>query len=304
MSLRTRAWQKVIGLAQARAGSEFGSGELDRLGLLLNSAAQIINDASPYWPRLLSLQPRSVTNGVVSLSEDSYYIYGAGTLASNGLYVRNGLENTLPKYTKYDTDGTTPLYNIVALDSSGNGWNLESEASAVFYTTATVSTTPPTTGWTVDTGTAPVPVLEDLYDIDECIEVWNGPKWKVNSGEERGLSVTSKMRWYASGSGIRLTNPQEDIVFVGFKRDLTEEYGDGSDGTVSSVPNEWADFMAYHAARSWQDAQAGNFQSQGIALSQITKVLEDQLLKVNRENAMQILSSYIETYYSYDRSIR
>lgn len=304
MSLRTRAWHKVIGLAKARAGSGFGEGELYRLGLLLNSAAQIINDASPYWPRLLMLQPRSVVNGAVPLSEDSFYVYGGGTLAANGLYVRNGVANTLPKYTKYDSNGTTPLYNIEALDSNGDDWILETEAGSTLYTVSNTSLTPPTTGWTVSAGTAPVPVIETLYDIDECIEVWNGPKWNVNSGEERGLSVTSKIRWYASNPGIRLTNPQEDIVFVGFKRDLTEEYGNGSDGTVSDVPNEWADFMAYHAARSWQDAQAGNFQSQGIALSQITKVLEDQLLKINRENAMQILSSYIETYYNYDRSVR
>lgn len=314
MSLRTRDWHKVLGLAQARAGCELDHTETKRLSFLLNSAAQIINDASPYWPRLLALQPRRAKFGFIPFSEVSdeiYYLRSYNIPDANGIYDRLSTDsNGFKRWYLIEDSPKGFNYVIANFFGLGGAWGLwesiDSQIAGEPPLELDLGGPEDNSIFPLDWGTL---ILERLYEIDECIEVWDGPKWGAGQvpGQINDHSSFNKLNWYATSSGIQLTNPQsqkEHTVFVGFKRDLTEEYGDGSNGTTVDVPNEWADFMAYHAARSWQDAQGSNFQAQGIALSQINRVLEDQLLKINRENAMQVLSSYFQTYYNSDYSVR
>lgn len=320
MSLRTRSWEKVIALAKAKAGGGTTDGDNDALQLFINAAVRTLIDYSPYWTRLLCLQQRSVINGVVPMSEDSYEVKGAGTESVNGLYVRNGSIANGGKYTLFDQDGTTELSNLAPFSfNPGPGpgagditsWAITYIDGSSFgvYVNNTAQNTPPATGWEVGSGDAesPAPTTEALKDIDEVIEVWSGPKWReggTSNQDYRGSTGVTKEGWYLDASGIRLTRPETDTVFVGFKRDFNEEFGDGTGGTVSDIPYEWADYIAYHAARSLQDTQrsAGDFA--GIALRQIDEIRDSQLLLLNRANAMQVLKNYFNTYYNYDCSIR
>ena len=101
MAIKTQDWDTFIALTRARAGARLKDTEIEDIGVLANAAARTINDYSPYWPRLLELQERSVVNGVVSYSDDSYEVKGAGVSEVNGLYVRIGDYIGSPAYTMY-----------------------------------------------------------------------------------------------------------------------------------------------------------------------------------------------------------
>ena len=312
MSLRTRSWEKVIALAKAKAGGGTTDADNDTLQLFINAAVRTLIDYSPYWTRLLCLQQRSVINGVVPMSEDAYEVKGAGLEFLNGLYIRepNGLEiDGRPVYVistaDLENDPDDKIY-VIAWDFSR--WLIADNNTGEFYQNTSQSITPPEEGWEpTQFGELPIPQVSQLKDIDEVIEVWSGPKWReggTSNQDYRGSTGVTKEGWYLDASGIRLTRPETDTVFVGFKRDFNEEFGDGTGGTVSDIPYEWADYIAYHAARSLQDTQrsAGDFA--GIALRQIDEIRDSQLLLLNRANAMQVLKNYFNTYYNYDCSIR
>ena len=118
--MQTRTYGDLFKLASALIGTggELSTGEQDQLSHFINRRFSEIFNASPSWPRYITVgEPRTIVQGqVVPTTEDSYYVYGAGTTEANGLYVRNG--NSLdgnPAYTKYDSDGTTALYNMWSL---------------------------------------------------------------------------------------------------------------------------------------------------------------------------------------------
>ena len=79
-------------------------------------------------------------------------------------------------------------------------------------------------------------------------------------------------------------------------------YGGGTNGTVSQVPFEWADYMSYSAARTLQDGRRNGEAFSGIALRQIDEVLNNQLMKVNRANAMNVFKHSLDTYFNNDYS--
>ena len=310
---RTRDWNDVFDLALARAGGGSNQTEKDRLKLFLNSAARTISDYSPYWDCLLQLQERSVVNGVVPLSEDSYEVKGAGETDANGLYSVGEDFNGYPTYRKLRSGGNV-AYSISAqqtpaletwLIHPGSPEDFVFGATKQYYSAgpALLSPTPPIDGWAPSTdGSEPEPTLRKLDDIDEAITIWNGPVFQGSSENNTTPSVASVQKWYQDASGIRLTNPNTDTVFVGFKALNTDKYGDGTGGTVSDVPEEWADYMSYAAARMLQTAQrsAGDFV--GISLREVDEQLNNALMRVSRNRAMSALKDNLETYYNYDIS--
>ena len=134
MALSTRTYQELEDLVLARAGATISDNSKARVKSLANSAANIAYRSSPYWTRFLVLEPRSLVRGYVDYTEDSYNVYGAGTAAVNGLYVRNG--NSLdgnPKYTMYEDD--VEVYQITS--TAGVLWAIQDVASGdISYSSA------------------------------------------------------------------------------------------------------------------------------------------------------------------------
>jgi len=303
MAIKTQDWDTFIALTKARAGAQLKNYELADIGVLANAAARTINDYSSYWPRLLELQERSVVNGVVAYSEDSYEVKGAGTSEVNGLYVRTGESAAgFPAYTLYDSDGATPLYYLWSLNLSFWVLNVDGidQNSGKLYISSNGTGAPPSTGWSAVDGNTPVPQVTALDDIDQAIQVWNaGP-----CTDDHDRSRTKINNWYAGPDGLYLGNCDYDTVYVGFKKDLTDVYGDGTGGTVSEIPFEWTDYMSYSAARVLQDGQRNGTEYVGIALRQIDEVLNNQLMRVNKANAMNVFTRMFDTYYNNDYSTR
>jgi len=306
MAQQTRTWAEVVGLTQARAGAAFSSGtELTNIGFLLNSAARTIYDESRYWERFLVLEPRTAKRGYIATTEDSYNVYGAGTTEANGLYVRNG--NSVdgnPAYTMYDSDGTTALYNLWSdtLDLwyiTSNGIDDPSPVALYIASVPQVLGDPPSSGWYVCPtnciGKELAPTVQALSEIGEAIGYWGSAKWEGNDP----LSLTA----YPDSNGIRVASNVTGTVYVAYKKAWSDTYGNGESGTLATVPTEWAEFMAYDAARSYRASQDSESGFNPIALRDVNNALERALMKPSREGAIAALTNQLKTQYSTDNSV-
>ena len=297
MAINTRTWAEAIGLTQARAGASFAGGtELTNVGFLLNSAARTIYDESRWWERFLVVEPRTVERGYVNYTEDSYNVFGAGTSDANGLYVRDG--NSVdgnPLYSLYGDDGT----KTHILESSGNvAWAIQNVATTeILYSIGSTSTTPPETGWVVDTdGEEPAPLVQPLSEIGEYIGHWDGELWTC-ADSQRGQA-------YPDHNGIRIANcPHGDTVYVAYKKAFADTYGDGTNGTVSDIPSEWLEFMSYDAARAYAASQGNQDGYNPVAIRDVDRAMERALMKVSRQGINETIALYFRTNYGYDVSV-
>ena len=290
----TRTWAEVVGLTQARAGAAFSSGtELTNIGFLLNSAARTIYDESRYWERYLVLEPRTAARGYIATTEDSINVYGAGTTKANGLYVRNGNSvDTNPLYTLYKDD--VAVYQITS--TAGSLWAIQDVVSADILYSNVGGATVPEGVWTVEaSGVSLAPVVQALSEIGEAIGYWGAAKWSGNDP----LTLTA----YPDSNGIRVASNVTGTVYVAYKKAWTGTYGNGESGTLATVPTEWAEFMAYDAARSYRASQGGEDGFNPIALRDVNNALERALMKVSRSGAITALTNQLKTQYSVDESV-
>jgi len=295
MAQNTRDWDDLLELVEARIGHQLSTNDTTRVGWLLNSAASIAYNDTPWWERYLVLEPRTVSRGYISYTEESYNVYGAGDPESNGLYVRNGNSGDLnPVYTKYDSDGTA-LRNIWSYNNTA--WYISKndvdDSSEIQYFFTSSSGTPPSSVWATLDGESPAPIVQALSEIGEYIGHWNGKVFSC-AGSTAGTA-------YPDQNGIRVTNcDSDDTVYVAFKKTLGANFGDGSGGTSTEVPAEWFDFMALHAARSWKASKG----EQTIALADVQQAFDQALLKINRQGIYNSIGQRFRTYYGCDVSVR
>ena len=310
MALNTRTWAEVFGLTQARAGAVFSSGtETTNIGFLLNSAARTIFDESRYWERYLVLEPRTVARGYVATTQDGYNVYGGGFSPSNGLYVRNGDSNGKPSYDlvknglpefRMSWDGARwGITALVYITSEGfivtsNG-NWLYEPGDVLYYAPVPTPPPPQTGWVTAQGVDLPPYVDALSEIGEAMGYWSGEKWA--GGDPTTLTA------YPDQNGIRVASNVTGTIYVAFKKTWTDTFGDGTSGTVATIPSEWAEFMAYDAARSYRASQGGEDGFNPIALRDVNNALERALMKPSRSGAIAALNNQLKTQYSTDNSI-
>ena len=304
MAQGTRTWTELTGLTAARCGCALSGDDATQVGFLLNSAARQLYLENPWWERFLVLEPRTVERGYVSYSEDSFNVYGAGSSEVNGLYQRNGTVNAIPAYTLYEADGTTPKYSLVSNGEGAEGFIVAGSpltTNDTFYE-GTMGFDKPTDAeypeaeWYPDgEGVLPTPRVQALSEIGEYIGHWNGKKW---SGANPTMGTA-----YPDQNGIRVTDSSQDIIYMAFKKSFNTTYGDGTGGTTSGVPAEWFEFMAYSAARSFLQSQRQSDSYQPIAISEVERVREQALLKINRQGIYKTIAQRFRTYYNQDVSI-
>ena len=303
--LSTRTYTEFIAQTQALCGASFAAGtELNNIMALGNLAARRASKESQWWERLLvASEPRSVLRGRVAASEDSLNVYGAGTDAVNGLYVRNG--NSLdgnPVYTLYDKNGTTVLYNLWSL--SGTDWYITTTAKNISpqpddYRVTSSSVTPPSSGWSsINPGILPAPIVQALSDIDTCMLI--SPTDYINGCSSRPI------RFFVDSSGAVLrTSDAPTTVFVTYKKVLTDIYGDGGSGTVSNIPSEWFNYMTLYAAYMYQSSNRQNNPNAayGLALREVENALQDELIRLEDQHVTDNLAKNIYTQTSQDNSL-
>jgi hypothetical protein len=241
----------------------------------------------------------------VAYTEDSYNVYGAGTSEVNGLYVRNGDMNGSNAYTMYDSDGVTELYSIAAiLSPSIPGWKIVPGAPTALSGDALydnpifpAGTTPPEGDWqSSGDGEDPAPIVQATSEIGEYIGHWDGELWTC-ADSQRGQA-------YPDHNGIKIANCNHgDTVWVAYKKEFTDTYGDGENGTVSDIPAEWIEFMSYDAARAYAASQGNQDGYNPVAIRDVDRALERALMKVSRQGINETIALYFRTNYGYDVSV-
>ena len=295
--MQTRTYGDLFKLASALIGTggELSTGEQDQLSHFINRRFSEIFNASPSWPRYITVgEPRTIVQGqVVPTTEDSYYVYGAGTTEANGLYVRNGNSvDTNPKYTLYNDDEA--VYQITS--TAGSIWAIQEVASGDILYSSIGGAIVPEGIWTLETdGKSPAPIVQALSEIGEAIGYWGSAKWEGNDP----LSLTA----YPDSNGIRVASNVTGTIYVAYKKAWSDTYGNGESGTLATVPAEWAEFMAYDAARSYRASQDSESGFNPIALRDVNNALERALMKPSREGAIAALTNQLKTQYSTDNSV-
>jgi hypothetical protein len=295
--LSTRTYDEFIAQVSALCMKDFSDKDEKRIATLGNLAAKRAYKESQWWERwLVASEPRSATRGRVDASEDSFYVFGAGTGDVNGLYVRNGTVNGKAAYTLYDTDGTTALYDI-EWDNSTD-WQILSAADAILYDITDSSTTPPLTGWASNTGDDPAPLLTDVADIDTYLT--------ISSTDVIRDSASRPIRFYVDSSGANLrTNDAPTTVWVTYKKTFTDVYGNGEAGTVSTIPSEWFNYMTLYAAYMYQSSQRQNNGNQAytLALREVENALQDELIRLEAQHVTDNLPKNVYTHLSQNQSL-
>jgi hypothetical protein len=257
----------------------------------------------------LVLEPRTAARGYIATTEDGFNVYGGGFSPSNGLYVRNGDLNGKPSYNLVEdgspefrlswTGARWEITALVYITSAGvvvtsNGAWLYQPGDVLYYNVG-VDATPPEAGWVTDQGIDLPPYVDALSEIGEAMGYWSGEKWA--GGDPTSLTA------YPDKNGIRVASNVTGTVYVAFKKSWTDTFGNGESGTLATVPTEWAEFMAYDAARSYRASQGGEDGFNPIALRDVNNALERALMKVSRSGAIAALTNQLKTQYSVDDSV-
>ena len=298
MAQQTRTWAEVVGLTQARAGAAFSSGtELTNIGFLLNSAARTIYDESRYWERFLVLEPRTAKRGYIATTEDSYNVYGAGTTEANGLYVRNG--NSVDgnsAYTKYDSDGTTALYNMWSLLNVA--WTISNSAiedsSGSVYSKPSSSSTPPK-DWGLDGGPegglSPPPIAQALSNIGEFVRIHNTQPLLNRSAREYEFYVS-----FAGAHILNIESTTNDTAWVTYKSEFTP-FNVTIDYYTSTVevPAEFFNFISHAVYADFLRVQ--NKQEEALAEEQAAQTfLALELEKIDLRSNNNTINKKFSTY--------
>lgn len=312
MSLNTRTYDNILLLAEAKCGQEYNNADKIRFNSLINAAAQNAYDSHSFWERFIVFaEPRTVLRNTIAFTEDSYNVFGGGTSEANGLYVRAIDDDIggLPHYVKYEDNGETVLYHIyTSTVTPGSQWyiDVDTNAGSSLYSTellSPVQSTPPDSGWRVgnfDTGKSPTPIVQAVSEIETPLDVHL-------LGQPHGAISSIRKKYLVTSLGIQLLSNQtnQNIAYVTYKKRLSDVYGDGTNGTVSSIPSEWAEYMARYAARDYQIAQR---QSNGspyaiIGSSEVERALEDQLWRLESQNIEETIGRRILTQTSTNNSL-
>jgi hypothetical protein len=300
--LSTRTYDEFIAQTQALCGTDFTSEEKANVTALANLAAKRAYKESQWWERfLVASEPRTATRGRVDASEDSYYVFGAGTEAANGLYVRLGLSDGVAAYSMYDSDGTTIIGSIWR---DGSQWWMTGGAigdytlSYYFVDSASSDTPPESSQWEIEDGESPTPLLTDVADIDTYM--------LISSTDTIRDSSSRPIRFYVDSSGANLrTNDAPTTVWVTYKKTNTDIYGDGNSGTVADIPSEFFNYMSLYAAYMYQSSQRQNNQNAayGLALREVENALQDELIRLEDQHITDNLAKNIYTHLSQNQSL-
>ena len=214
--MQTRTYGDLFKLASALIGTggELSTGEQDQLSHFINRRFSEIFNASPSWPRYITVgEPRTIVQGqVVPTTEDSYYVYGAGTTEANGLYVRNGNSvDTNPKYTLYNDDEA--VYQITS--TAGSIWAIQEVASGDILYSSIGGAIVPEGIWTVEIdGKSPAPIVQALSNIGEFVRIHNTQPLLNRSAREYGVLCIHP----AGAHILNVESTTNDTAWVTYKK--------------------------------------------------------------------------------------
>ena len=299
--MQTRTYGDLFKLASALIGTggQLSDGEQDQLSHFINRRFSEIFNASPSWPRYVVVgEPRTVTpDQTIQTSEDSFYVYGAGTTEVNGLYVRNGSSaDGNPAYTLYESDGVTVVYNLWSKLNAT--WHITADPIDYFaflgtYVVTSTSATPPLTGWGngASNGTLPAPIVRDLSNIGEFVRIHRTRPLLNRSALE--------YEFYVSALGAHILNQvstTEGTAWATYKKEFTPftVTSDYYNSTVE-VPGEFFNFISHAVYADFLRVQ--NKQEEALAEEQAAQTfLALELEKIDIRSNNNTINHKFSTY--------
>ena len=290
--MQTKSYSDLLALAQALIGAgSLTTEEQAQILQFVNRRAHEAYQTSESWPRyMVANEPRTiVADQTIPYSEDSFYVYGAGSSEANGLYVRNGNSNdSAPAYTLYDAGGTTELYNMWR--NSFSIWVISDgpidQAGTSYYSVSSGSDTPPETGWTASDGENPTPTVVDLPSISEFIRIHRTQPFVNRSAVEYDFYTTAR------GAHImNISGGEASVAYATYKKEFTPFTALSTD-----IPQEWFYFIAHGAYADFlrvQDKQEEALAEEQIAGTYLALELEKIDNRVNNTNLVNRFSTYV-----------
>jgi len=102
--------------------------------------------------------------------------------------------------------------------------------------------------------------------------------------------------FYVDNTGAKpIDGPlNSSTVFVTYKMQWTNSYGDGSNGTTLQVPDEWFEYLAHGVYSDWLRAE-GQMEKAVVADQEAMDKLTDELLRVDEMRSSTLVSTRIST---------
>jgi hypothetical protein len=129
---------------------------------------------------------------------------------------------------------------------------------------------------------------DGLDGIDTYLRIHRQDPYQTTSVQEFDFMVTS------SGAQIIDGNLGSTSAWVTYKRQLTDTYGDGSGDTISSIPDEWFEYLAHGVYSDYLRAD-GQQEKAAMADAEANEILQDELMKLDEQHTQQIVSSRVMT---------
>jgi hypothetical protein len=124
--------------------------------------------------------------------------------------------------------------------------------------------------------------------IDTYLRVHRHQPYIQNAAQDYDYMVTSNGAVLVSGN----SNPTS--VFVTYKRQFTDRYGDGNNGSVSDIPDEWADYLAYGTYADYLRGE-GQQEKASFADQEADIILQDELMRLDEQRTQNVISTRFMT---------
>jgi len=301
--MQTRTYGDLFKLASALIGTggELSTGEQDQLSHFINRRFSEIFNASPSWPRYITVgEPRPIErNQIVPTLGESYYVSGAGSEEANGFYLRNGFgEDGAFAYSKFDSDGNETMWLWGEFSGVGQQyfWKISPTAPGVepdlpLYQGIGTIDGPPTYQFSVQSGDAPGPFAQYLSNIGEFVRLHSTQPLLNRSAREYEFYVTS--------SGAHILNVEsttDNTAWVTYKKEFTP-YTITADYYTSTleVPAEFFNFISHAVYADFLRVQ--NKQEEALAEEQAAQTfLALELEKIDLRSNNNTINKKFSTY--------
>ncbi len=127
-----------------------------------------------------------------------------------------------------------------------------------------------------------------LSSIDTYIRIHRTQPFVDSSAQDFDFWVDSTGAKLIDGS-LNAAN-----AFVTYKKETTSVYGDGSNGTITAVPDEWFEYLAHGTYSDWLRAE-GQMEKAVVADQEAMDKLNDELIRIDEMRSSTLVSTRIST---------
>jgi len=301
--MQTRTYGDLFKLASALIGTggELSAGEQDQLSHFINRRFSEIFNASPSWPRYITVgEPRPIgTNQIVSTAGGDLYVTNAGNPPGqptiDGLFRRNGDSSGYPRYSKYSNFTAGQIDYDIFYD--GTEWTMYDSVfgqnPVLQFTVAANPGDPiPSTGWNAQVqGLSENMFLYNLGNIGEFVRIHNTQPLLNRSARE--------YEFYVSFAGAHILNVEsttDNTAWVTYKSEFTpfDVTVDYYTSTVE-VPAEFFNFISHAVYADFLRVQ--NKQEEALAEEQAAQTfLALELEKIDLRSNNNTINKKFSTY--------